>query len=213
MAGHAIDGLFVSHWHADHAGGLLDFPNATLYYPDESASFAQNALASWAPQRHGLLPGLFPSDAPGAIGSKSARARELGEPLRLPVERWPFLSPLAGLAKDPLRDGTLAAIDLPGHAVGHFGLIAESLIGGRPAILFFCSDAVWSERELESRWKLGLGACFGFHSWSKARMTREIIAETIAAARRCNLYESLYVLPAHCEPSAQRFLRAKRGLP
>jgi hypothetical protein len=97
--------------------------------------------------------------------------------------------------------------------VGHFGLLAETEIRGRPAILFFCSDAVWSERELEHRWKLGLGACLGFHSWSQARATREIMAETALAAKKDHLEDSLYILPAHCELSAAKLLRAMRGEP
>ena len=102
LAGLKVDQLLLSHWHADHTGGLLDIPEASVWRPFSShESVRQEALSACAPLK-GILAGQFPDDLPGRPGASiSARLRDVeAAPLMaLPVDRWPFLSVLDGSAE------------------------------------------------------------------------------------------------------------------
>jgi len=65
LAGLKVDQLLLSHWHADHTGGLLDIPEASVWRPFSShEAVRQEALSACAPLK-GILAGQFPDDLPG----------------------------------------------------------------------------------------------------------------------------------------------------
>lgn len=116
--------VIVSHFHADHVAGLRDFPRARVW--------ASRAAWTDVAGRAGLgglvrayLPALVPDDF---------------------EQRAELLPPLAGRALDGLGathdlfgDGTLALVELPGHARGQLGLAAHTTRGK----LLFVADACW----------------------------------------------------------------------
>ena len=106
--------VFLSHFHADHAGGLRDFPDAKIYC-SRTAWEAVRHLGSWAGLRRAFLPGLLPPDL-------EARLEFVRE------------------GDDLLGDGSLRVVDLPGHAIGQIGLRFTSSIG-QPVLL--AADACW----------------------------------------------------------------------
>ena len=161
LAGRKVDQLLLSHWHADHTGGLLDIQEASVWRPFSShEAVRQEALSACAPLK-GILAGQFPDDLPGRPGASfSARLRDVeAAPLMaLPVGRWPFLSVLDGSCRDVFGDGSLATVDLPGHALGHYGALFQTQLAGRPVLVLLCGDAVWDERELTAAWMRGPAA-------------------------------------------------------
>lgn len=106
--------IIVSHWHADHVGGLRDFSQAQLHTCQEAWDSIQG-LSRFAALRQAVLPGLIPEDA----------ARRL---------RW------VSEGTDVFGDGSLTVLELPGHAAGQIGVrfLAED---GRPVLL--AADACW----------------------------------------------------------------------
>lgn len=157
--------VILTHFHADHVSGLSLFPNAR-FLADVNAWRRISSL-SWANQlRHGVFAELFPSDF----------IRRL-EPLD-PCKTIDF--PQYGLSgRDILGDGSMVAIDLPGHAAGHFGIffphqdppllyavdaewIAPALRGSRtpgfPASLVACDDSAQrkTRRRLQCAADLGV---------------------------------------------------------
>ena len=125
--------IVLSHFHADHIGGVSDFPNAQFVYKDE----AWQLLDRMGPVRRiirGFLPDLLPTDF-------RARSRPLTTAQQihglLPYSQFPSGYDICG-------DGSLLAVDLPGHAAGQMGLVAE--FGG--VSYFFVSDAAWVIRNI-----------------------------------------------------------------
>ena len=209
LAGRKVDQLLLSHWHADHTGGLLDIPEASVWRPFSShEAVRQEALSAWAPLK-GILAGQFPADLPGRPGEPfSARLRDVDSAplMALPVERWPFLAELDVRCRDVFGDGSLAAVDLPGHALGHYGALFQTQLAGRPVLVLLCGDAVWDERELTAGWTRGPAALFGFHSLRAASETTRLLRRLCSAAKACGMERDLYVLPTHCRLAASRFV-------
>jgi glyoxylase-like metal-dependent hydrolase (beta-lactamase superfamily II) len=209
LAGRKVDQLLLSHWHADHTGGLLDIPEASVWRPFSShEAVRQEALSVGAPLK-GIMVGQFPDDLPGRPGEPfSARLRDVeAAPLMaLPVDRWPFLAELDGRCRDVFGDGSLATVDLPGHALGHYGVLFQTQLAGRSALVLLCGDAVWDERELTSGWQRGPAAFFGFRSLGQAAETTRMLRRLCLAAKACGMERDLHILPTHCRLAASRFV-------
>lgn len=114
VSAETVNHIVVSHWHADHIGGLRDFPGATLL----TSQIAWNSireLRGLAALQRAFLPGLVPADA-------ASRLRFLSE------------------GSDIFGDGSLTVLELPGHAAGQIGVrfVAED---GEPVLL--AADACW----------------------------------------------------------------------
>ncbi len=102
-----IDWVVLSHLHADHVGGLLDFPAAQVVADPAAVAHAQG-LRGPGRLRRGVVSGLLPGDLPHRVV----------DPVTLPVGRSGDFAPL-GPAHDLFGDGELLVLPLPGHAPGH----------------------------------------------------------------------------------------------
>lgn len=104
-----IETVIVTHFHTDHISGLHLFPNARLIAHGpalarvRAAHPVSNAL-------RGVFPELLPHDFENRLHD---------------ITSSPKVSLSNGLTEgaDILGDGSVLAIDLPGHADGHFGLL------------------------------------------------------------------------------------------
>jgi len=127
--------VFISHFHGDHVGGLPDFPAARIYCAREAWDDLTRR-SRWSRVRNGLLRELAPAElAPRLTFFEDLPA------LQLAAELTPFDS-----GRDLFGDGTLAAIALPGHAAGHWGL---SFHDGKRRV-FLLGDAAWSSDALRA---------------------------------------------------------------
>jgi glyoxylase-like metal-dependent hydrolase (beta-lactamase superfamily II) len=117
--------VIVSHLHADHIGGLRDFPRSRIVLSRDAL-----ATAGWRggrAVRSGLLPGLLPDGL-------HRRA--------VPVEELPVGPPLGPFGThDLFGDGAFLLVPLPGHAQGQVGLgVGDD---------FFVADAVFGLSALD----------------------------------------------------------------
>ncbi|WP_438447050.1 MBL fold metallo-hydrolase [Gorillibacterium sp. sgz5001074] len=126
----SIRTVILTHFHADHIGGARDYPRARFIYLQEAYDAVRN-LNSLAALRAGFLAGLLPEDF--AARSQPVSQRE--------ALRLPFPSPYAH-GYDLLGDGSLFAVELPGHAKGQIGIFLAT----ESDDYFLCADAVWSSR-------------------------------------------------------------------
>lgn len=119
--------LFISHFHADHIGGLRDFPHSRFVataaaYQSIAGSAGLRAL------RKAFIPELLPDDFDARL--------EL-----LPEFSGATLEPF-GASHDYFGDGSLRLLALPGHARGQMGALLQTSRG--PVLL--AADGCWLSR-------------------------------------------------------------------
>ena len=117
--------IVLSHFHADHVSALRRFPKARVVARRDAFDLIRQRSVL-GNLRHGLFAELLPGD----LGSR------MTDVSGLPQVEAPFG---LGTGADILGDGSLLAIDLPGHAEGHFGLCFAQF----PTPLLYAVDVQW----------------------------------------------------------------------
>ena len=180
-----VSHIILSHFHGDHVAGLGHFPNVRIFCSSAGLKRVRsgNRLSRVA---HGLLAALVPDD----VAARSAFFEELPE-RALPAAFAPFET-----GRDLLGDGSLLAVELPGHCPGHWGLALRT---GEDRFVLLSADATWSikaiERELPPPFVTM--ALLG-----DARTYRRTLGALHAASERNG---ELVILPSHCAVAAGRF--------
>ncbi|GCD20769.1 MBL fold metallo-hydrolase [Cellulomonas algicola] len=169
--------VVVTHLHADHVGGLRDFPAARVVVARRAVDEIAR-VRGVGRLRRGLAPVLLPDDL----------ADRLLDPMTLPRADDADVEPLGG-ARDLLGDGTVVVVPLPGHATGHLGVLVRTAT--RDVLLV--GDAAWDRRAVTHRELPAPVVRLLSADWP--RYTRTIDALHRLAERR----PDLIVLPAHDE--------------
>lgn len=130
---HEIALVLVSHFHADHVGALRDFPAARIWCA-KSAWEDLHQRSRVSALSKGLLPALAPRELTNRIQFYE-QAAQVG----LPSELAPFTT-----AYDLFGDGSIHAVALPGHAIGHYGICFRC----EGKWIFLVGDAAWSTRAI-----------------------------------------------------------------
>lgn len=133
IEGNEIKHIILSHFHGDHTGGLCDFPNATVYCSTVAYEHIQNKKGMQA-VKQAFLPGTIPYDFSSRVSFVEQK-----ESILLPRTFHPFKN-----GYDIWGDGSMIAVDLPGHAAGQIGVFFLS----NGHIIFLCADASWSYRAI-----------------------------------------------------------------
>lgn len=183
LAGMKIAGIFLTHFHADHEGGLRDFPGVPVYASREGWEAARD-LKGLASLRAAHLPELLPDDFAERV--RLMDAGRTGAPEWVP-EGW-------DRGADVLGDGTLWAVPLPGHAAGQWGLMFQDENGG---LVFLVTDAMWRVDWLwpdhGPRWPVR----FVTHHWQAFKETLTKL-RALSAAR-----PDIRIVPFHCAATAR----------
>jgi glyoxylase-like metal-dependent hydrolase (beta-lactamase superfamily II) len=124
-----IQTVILSHFHADHVAGLLDFPQAQIVCA-RSAWEDVRGRAGFPALRRAFLPDLVPADM-------------MEHAILLDDFTGPDLGPL-GPIHDLFGDGSARLVALPGHAVGQIGLYVITTNGP----VLFVTDAVYRTRQI-----------------------------------------------------------------
>jgi len=182
LAGRKISGIFLTHFHADHEGGLRDFPGVPVMASREAWEAARGQRG-WAAFRSAHLPELLPDDFAGRL--KVFDWQEAGAPSWVPAG-WEQ-------GVDVLGDGSLWAVPLPGHAAGQAGLMFQDEAG---RLIFLVADAMWRVdwllEEHGPRWPVRLVT----HHWAAFQ-------QTLAKLRRLALTNpEVRIVPFHCAATA-----------
>lgn len=185
--------IIVSHFHADHVAGLRDFPNARFFYEREALDSMRQLKGIGAVKR-GFLPGLLPDDFDRRARPFSSESRVEVPPDLLPG--FPFRR-----ITDVLGDGSLLAVDLPGHAYGQIGLLLRTEQG--PALL--CADAAWSAAAYrENRPPSGLAGII--------MPDRKAYASSFRALRQLHeAFPELTIIASHCPEAEQAYTKGGEG--
>ncbi|MDW9478613.1 MBL fold metallo-hydrolase [Sinorhizobium meliloti] len=174
-----VDTVILSHFHADHVGGLRDFPNARIVAHAGAWSHVRDDRGLKA-LRKGFVPSLMPDDVENRLDDMCAKPM-----VRLPDQMRPF-----DTGYDLFGDGSLVAVPLEGHARHQIGILFDDERHGRT---FLCADAAWSRRAI--REKTGPGR-LGYMAVDNPSETDETLS------RLHELYvrnPTLRIVPSHCQ--------------
>lgn len=186
IAAEDIRYIFISHFHADHIAGLLDFPTA-LYIFSEVALSSALQRTRFRNLVKGYLPTLIPEDICGRA---------------IYIERCKSVSlELADISfprcYDIFADGSCIAVELPGHAHGHYGLLAFQ----NNSSFFLVGDASWSTQTLKDASKPHTIANIIMSNTNQYHKTIDILS---------NLYNSnakVTILPYHSQKAYEKFVK------
>ena len=183
LAGRGIDpardlkAVVLSHLHHDHADGLTDLAGAPVYVSGEHwAAFRRPFLAS--------LEGAVPKRWPDGF-----RPRIL-EPTGRAVGPWTRSYPVTS-------DGTVVAVDTPGHVPGHLSMIVR----GDQATYLLAGDATYDQELLDAETTDGVN--------TNPRLAIDSLRRIKAFARQ----QDVVVLPAHDPGAAGRLAGSEAFCP
>ena len=185
LAASDIAGVIISHFHGDHVAGLGRIADVPVY----CARAGLERVRSGGRFRR-VTQGLLSDLAPPSV-ERRARYFEDAAAVPLPPAFDPFET-----GRDLLGDGSLIAVELPGHCHGHWGLALRTETD-RDVLL--AADATWSERAIRS-------------CTPPPRLTTALLGEThkyretLSRLHQATVRNpSLAILPSHCAVAANAF--------
>jgi len=176
--------IFISHFHADHISGLLDFESATyICSKDALDTFTSSGRV------RGLMKGYLPNLLPLDFLSRCMFIEDLKLSF-LDKSMEPFVK-----GYDIFCDGGVLAISLPGHAAGHYGL----LLNHNGKNIFLIGDAAWTADSYENSVRPNRITHLIMDDGAKYLDTLDKISAV------CSANSNLLILPSHCERSFRKF--------
>lgn len=173
----SVNTIILSHFHADHIGGVQDFPDARFLCL-QSAYTAVKQQQGLGAVVAGFLKGLLPNDF-----EQRCDWVETKPTVALPAAYAPFETGF-----DLLGDGSLLAVDLPGHVTGQLGLFVVT----EDTHYFLIADACWMSRAYQELLMPHPIARLILSNWQDYRTTLQKIHQ---------LHQSnptLQIIPTHC---------------
>ena len=175
--------IIISHFHADHVGGLKDFPNARFYCTEKAFHQAIN-FRGFAAVRRGILPGLLPDDLAERVDlvDKSSRSQIKDKDL--------------GEMTDLFGDGSVLLPFLPGHAAGQIGALLETEKGK----VFMAADSAWVKENYEAYHLPSPVVRLFFDSWSDYTSSLRKVRSFWKS------HPEIPIIPTHCEETRLKLL-------
>lgn len=122
-----IDYIVITHFHADHIGGLKNFKDIPIICSKEEYNFLKNKRGVKA-LSHGFIPGLLPEDfQERAIFIEDFKTVNSGREI---IENAYVF-----------KNNDIMFIPLVGHTKGHFGVLYKNI--------FYVADCVWCKENYE----------------------------------------------------------------
>lgn len=132
-----LQGIILSHFHADHIAGIKDFPHVPLMVAHQAWQFL-SPLRGIAALKQGFLPDLIPQTI-----EQQLRFIHSFQLIALPKELEPFRF---GWVL-PNSNGEIILVELDGHAIGHLGAFVLTEQGWQ----LIASDAAWSVKNFRDQ--------------------------------------------------------------
>ncbi|WP_245855662.1 MBL fold metallo-hydrolase [Bacillus oleivorans] len=171
-----IDTVLISHFHADHLGGLHFFKDKPIICSNQEWESVRDKKGFKALKR-AYLPDLVPPNLRFSFLEETSL-------VRLPDELSPFTQ-----GYDLLGDSSIYAVLLPGHTRYQYGIFLRT----KNRWVFLCADASWSLKSIE---QLSLPLPFArlaIEDWSA-------YIETFAMLNQLHLKnKNILIFPSHCE--------------
>ena len=177
-----ISYIIISHFHADHIGGLLDFPHAKFICSESAFQDIKNKKGLFALKK-GFIPSLLPSDF-------QLRTRCIS------FDREGKENKYLGKVIDLFNDKSILICQLDGHAKGQIGALLNA-----SKKVFLIADAAWLKESFENLHLPNPIVRLFFSSWSdfkrnlnKVHMYHKSHPETL-------------IVPCHCEKTFRKMTK------
>lgn len=174
--------VIISHFHADHIGGLKDFKNA-VFHCSQAAYDQVKQVSDFMGFSKGILKDLIPDD----FGSRVQFVEQTGAPVK---------DDIFGYAIDLFSDNSIRVYPLPGHAAGQIGILLQT----NTRKYFLVADSCWDRRAfLEMKLPHPIAKLM-FHSWN----------DHVEVVRKISLFHKQYpdvlIVPSHCSVSTDALI-------
>lgn len=130
-----ISYIILSHFHADHIGGINDFPKAKFIYLKSDYENIKH-LKGFRALLNGFIPELIPRDF-------EQRSIKIDEKYRTKNYNSKIES-LFEYSYDLFQDGSVIAVDLPGHTSSQMGLYLR----GEDKEYLLVADSCWLSKSI-----------------------------------------------------------------
>ena len=172
--------IVISHFHADHLCGLLDFPEAEVI-ASRCAYQTVCGRKGLAALRRAFLPQLLPDD----LEQRLCLLEHFHDPGIGPFDN----------CFDLFQDGTVRLIPLPGHTRGQIGALLQTDPDQRKLLV---ADAVWTSRTITN--DLDFTSIFRLlaEDFSAAKQTRQKLV------RFHQQFPEVELIPTHCPDVIQQ---------
>lgn len=130
--------ILLSHLHSDHAGGIRDFPRATVFVSQSEWEAAQGG--HWSNFRKGYIASQWESER--------RRIAPINDKVTPPYQNFEH-------AHDLFGDGSIILIPTPGHTAGHWSLLLN-FPSGKSMLL--TADAAWTTENYQKPARRGFFA-------------------------------------------------------
>jgi len=182
----SIEHVIISHFHADHVGGLKDFPNATFYCSKPAFNQVQK-LSGFRAVAKGLLPGLLPDD----MKARTLFFEDAGQI----VEDTYFQT-----SYDLFGDDSIIVHSVPGHAAGQYA--AE--VTTEKDHYFLAADSAWLKKSYQEYALPSPVVKLFFHSWSNFKDSLKRLHDYHLA------HPDTVVIPTHCNETCDPLIEISK---
>ena len=169
-----IKHIIITHFHADHVAGLLDFPNATFYTSQAALDQVIKIPRAFAFSK-GILKKLIPVN----LRERTLIIEDFCDAIE---------DKILGTTYDLFGDQSLIIVSLPGHAAGQIGVLLET----NKSSYFLIADACWLKKSYENMILPNPIVKLFFHSWFDFKLS----LKTVHDYHKAN--PKTIIVPTHC---------------
>lgn len=180
-----IKHVIISHFHADHVGGLMDFPNASIYC-SKKAYDQVISIPRFAAFSKGILKDLIPADILERIVFVDENCEKVTDSI-------------LGEKFDLFGDDSLHLVPLPGHAAGQLGLILET--DNHP--YFLIADAAWFYKSVNAYILPNQIVRLFFYSW------KDFKNSLLKLNKFHQTNKGVIIIPSHCSETTDQLVNDK----
>lgn len=180
-----IKHIILTHFHADHIGGLMDFPNAKIYTSSVALEHTLALKDAFAFSK-GVLKSMIPDDIKERAILVDKKCSKIEDPI-------------FGESYDLFGDNSIHIINLPGHAAGQTGVIVKT----NKSKYLLVSDACWLKESIEDEILPSPIVKLFFHSWNQYINTLDRIQQYYKQ------HTETIIVPTHCFETTKSLVNNK----
>ena len=180
-----IKHIVISHFHADHVGGLKDFNNATMYCTKKAYQQVKEISDFFAFSK-GILKDLIPNDIENRLVFIEDFAAQ-------------YSDDIFGVSYDLFQDNSVVIYDLPGHAAGQIGMVVKT----NKTKYFLVADSCWDERAYKKGKLPNPIVRLFFDSWKDYR---DSLKKVTFFHKK---YPEVIIIPTHCSKTTDNLVSNK----